>query len=133
MVRVSKNRLENSHLNQLLHQLTDVIGRLDSHQAHGFINEIFGKEEKEIFAKRLAIILMINEGRSLYSIARLLHVSDTTVGKIYDRFERGEFSNTIKALTKNKTDYKKFVDILDSILTVGGIMPHRNTPIRIPR
>ncbi len=133
MVRVSKNRLSDKHLQQLIKQLTDVIGRLNVGQASYFLHEMFGKEEKEVFAKRLAIILMINEGRSLYSIARLLQVSDTTVGKIYDRFERGEFSHTIKALTKNKIDYKKFVDLIDSILTVGGIMPHRNTPIRIPR
>jgi|SRR3989344_2060540 len=133
MVRVSKNRLTEEHLQQLIKQLTDVIGRLNAGQASQFIYEIFGKEEKEIFAKRLAIILMINEGRSLYSIARLLQVSDTTVGKIYDRYKRNEFTHTIKALTKNKTDYKRFVDLVDSILTVGGIMPRRNTPIRIRR
>jgi len=133
MVRVSRNRLSDAHLQQLINQFTDVMGRLGANQAHHFVFELFGKEEKEIFAKRLAIVLMIHEGRSLYSIARLLQVSDTTVGKLFDRYERGEFAHTIKALTKNKTDYKRFLNLIDSILTVGGIMPQRNTPIKIPR
>jgi len=133
MARISKNRLSKDTEGLLIDQMTEVIGRISKTQAAGFIFEFLGKEEKIMLAKRLAAITMIHEGGSTYAIGNRLDISPSTVGKLYDRYIRGDFSNTIKTLTKNKTDYRQFLDLLDSILTVGGIMPHRNTPIRIPR
>lgn len=132
MARVSKNSLSKETEVLLIDQMTEVIGRISQTQASGFIFEFLGKEEKIMLAKRLAAITMIHEGGSTYAIGNRLHISPSTVGKLYDRYNRGDFSNTIKALTKNKTDYKQFLAILDSILTVGGIMPRRNSRIKLP-
>ena len=133
MARISKQTLTAEEQSQLISQLTDVLGRINKEQADNFIFEFFGKEERLMIAKRLATIALIHEKRPVHRIATYLHTSETTVQNLQRRYEQGRFSNTIKSLTKNKTDYKKFIDLLDSILTVGGIMPHRNTPIRIPR
>jgi uncharacterized protein YerC len=133
MARVSKQSLSSTQENELVAQLTEVMGRMNATAAEHFIFEFFGREEKIMFAKRLAIIALIHEQRPLHRIAVYLHVSETTVGKLSDRYERGEFRSTIQALTKNKTDYTKFLDLLDSILTVGGIMPHRNYIIKSKR
>lgn len=131
MARISKQKLNIEKQSQLISQLTDVLGRINKQQATNFISEFFGEEERLMIAKRLAIIALIHEKRPLHRIATHLHVSETTVANLHKRYKQEEFSNTIRALTKNKTDYKKFIDLLDSILTVGGIMPRRNTPIRI--
>lgn len=130
MARISKQALSQTEQNELLTQLTTVIGRMTNDIATHFIDEFFGQEEKIMLAKRLAIIALIHEGRPLHRIAVYLHVSETTVGKLCERYDRDEFSTTIIALTKNKTNYNKFIAILDSILTVGGIMPHRNYILR---
>lgn len=132
-MRLSKNRLNEAQREQLIVQLTDVLGKLNKSQAHDFYFELFGYEEKEIFAKRLAIILMLNEKRTSYSIAQRLKVSETTVAKLYDRYLRGEFKHIIETLTKSKKNYIAVLDIIDSILTVGGIMPHRNYVINPKR
>ena len=133
MARVSKQTLSESEQDKLITQLTDVMGRMNASMAEHFIFEFFGREEKIMLAKRLAIIALIHEHRPLHRIAVHLHVSETTVGKLCDRYERGEFQHTIQSLTKNKTDYTKFLDLLDSILTVGGMMPHRNYVIKTKR
>lgn len=84
-----------------------------------------------MLAKRLAIIALIHEKRAVHRIATYLHTSETTVANLKKRYEENEFCYTIKALTKNKTNYLQFIDLLDSILTVGGIMPYRNSHIKL--
>jgi hypothetical protein len=84
-----------------------------------------------MLAKRLAIITLIHEKRPIHRIATYLHVSETTVANLKRRYDEDEFCNTLRALTKNKADYTQFIDLLDSILTVGGIMPRRNSHIKI--
>jgi hypothetical protein len=131
MTHLSKNSLDAKTESLLIEQMTEVLGRISQQQASGFVFEFLGREEKIMLAKRLAAITMIHEGGTTYSIGRTLHISPTTVGKLFERYDRGEFKSTISALTKNKIDYKQFVEMLDAILTVGGIMPRRNSPIRI--
>lgn len=130
MARLSKLTLSDEVQGELTIQLTEVIGRMNADLAQKFLSEFFGNEEKIMFAKRLAIIALIHEQRPIHRIATHLHVSETTVAKINDRYQRNEFENTIKSLTKNKIDYADFIKLLDSIITVGGIMPHRNYTIK---
>ncbi|MFN3692603.1 MAG: helix-turn-helix domain-containing protein [Candidatus Paceibacteria bacterium] len=132
-MRLSKDRLSEVQREHLISQFTDVLGKLNGNQARMFYEELFGYEEKEIFAKRLAIVLMLNEGRSCYSIAQRLKVSETTVAKLFERYERKEFSNIIESLTKSKKNYTDLLILIDSILTVGGIMPRRNYIIKAKR
>jgi uncharacterized protein YerC len=132
MARLSKNKLTEEHQQELLLQLTSTIGWVNKNLAKDFLSEFFGKEEKVMLAKRLAIIVLLNEKRPIHRIAEHLHTSETTVKNLKDRYDSGQFETTIRVITKNKVDYKKYIDLLDSILTVGGIMPYRNTPIRIP-
>ena len=130
MARISKQNLTPQQAQDLSDQLTEVIGRMNSKLAQHFLSEFFGKEEKVMFAKRLAIIALIHQGRPIHRIATYLHVSESTVAKMHERYEKGEFSFTIKVLTKNKADYEKFLGILETILSVGGIMPPRNYVIK---
>jgi len=119
MARVSKNNSSKETEVLLIDQMTEVIGRISQTQATGFIFEFLGKEEKIMLAKRLAAITMIHEGGSSYAISNILHISPSTVVKLYDRYNRGDFSNTIKALTKNKKDYRELLETIDFILRAG--------------
>ncbi len=132
-MRLSKDRLSEVQREHLISQFADVLGKLNKGQARMFYEELFGYEEKEIFAKRLAIVLMLHEGRSCYSIAQRLKVSETTVAKLFERYARKEFSHIIESLTKSKKNYTDLLILIDSILTVGGIMPHRNYIIKTKR
>ena len=94
--------------------------------------EFFGPEEQIMLAKRLAVIALLHEKRPLHRISLYLHMSETTVAGLQKRYKEKEFEFTIKTLTKNKNNYLQFIELLDSILTVGGLMPQRNSHIKIP-
>jgi|JI10StandDraft_1071094.scaffolds.fasta_scaffold34661_2 uncharacterized protein YerC len=132
-MRLSKNRLTKAQRDQLILQFTNVLGKLDKPQAYDFYNELFGYEEKEIFAKRLAIILMLHQNRSGYAIANSLKVSEATVAKLAKRYQNNEFKNIVTPLTTNKRNFLDLLTMIDSILTVGGIMPRRNYVIKAKR
>jgi hypothetical protein len=60
-------------------------------------------------------------------------VSEATVAKIAQRYARGEFKNIIKPLSNNKRNFLATLEVIESILTVGGIMPPRNYVIKSKR
>lgn len=76
-----------------------------------------------MLAKRLAIVVMLLEGYSMYSISQTLKVSPTTVQKVQSAAANGAFADVLPLLKKDITNYKAIIDTIESILTVGGIMP----------
>lgn len=133
MARISKQALSEQQQADLSRQLTEVIARMDIFQTQNFLSEFFGKEEKIMFAKRLAIIVLLHHDRPIHRIATYLHVSEATVLKLHHRYERGEFNCTLETLHKNKKVFTEFIAILEAILTVGGTMPYKNYVIKQKR
>lgn len=124
MVHLNKHKISEKLLVDLFTRLNETIARLDERQAGLFLNDLLGEEERVMLAKRLGIVVMIMEGYSMYRISRTLKVSPSTVEKIHTAIQQGAFSNVVPALKKNKLNYMAIVEIIDSILTVGGVMPH---------
>lgn len=124
MVHLNRHKLSDKLLTDLFARLNETIAKLDERQAGLFLNDLLGEEERVMLAKRLGIVVMIMEGYSMYRISRTLKVSPSTVEKINAAIAYGAFENVVPALKKNKLNYMAIVEIIDSILTVGGIMPH---------
>ena len=123
MVRLNKNTLPKSSLENLFKQLSQTLGKLNAAQTELALSELLGPEEKIMLAKRLGIMVLLTEGHSLYNIARTLKVSPATAAKIKERLNRNQCSNLQKMLQTNKKDYLKILDLLDSILTLDGNLP----------
>lgn len=86
-----------------------------------------------MLAKRLAVIILLVEGRSLYSVAKMLKVSPVTAKKIKRGLERGAYDHILKVLGKSKKDYFVILKTLDAVLSLGGILPHYNGLSRYQR
>jgi uncharacterized protein YerC len=125
MVRINRHEMTKKDLDRLFLQFDKILGRLDSRSTNTFLNELLGREERITLAKRFAAIVLIIEGSSEYRTARALKLSPTTAGKIASEIERGAYTGVIKLLKKNKRDYLKIIETIDSILHLGGILPHR--------
>lgn len=123
MVHLNKHTLSEKLLVDLFARLNETIAKLDERQAGLFLNDLLGEEERIMLAKRLGIVVMIMEGYSMYRISRTLKVSPSTVEKISTSMQHGAYSNVVPTLKKSKVNYKAIVEIIDTILTVGGIMP----------
>lgn len=126
MVRVNKNQLSKKQLETLFSQLSQTFGKLNNQETNLVLSELLGPEEKLMLAKRLAILVLLLEGKTLYKISILLKVSPTTAEKMKRRLETGKFNELVKVLGKDKKDYFKILTTLDSILHLGGILPHYN-------
>lgn len=107
-------------------QLYKTIGALDKNKADGFLSELLGNEEKIMLAKRLATIVLLTENFSLYKTALILKISSATAEKINRKLERGDYDEILKILGKSNKSYFEFLNTLDSILHLGGILPHYN-------
>lgn len=130
MVRLNKNQLTEQQLTALYSQMSGALGALDAKSADKFFSELLGYEERIMLAKRLAIIILLLEGASLYKIGNVLKVSSATAEKVRRELDAGKYGHTIAILGKNKKDYFKILDTLDAILHLGGILPHYNGPDR---
>lgn len=93
-----------------------------NHGISAIIEELFTDTEKIMFAKRIAIVLMLANKTPQHRIVDILKVSPTTVARISLQVEIGKYDMILKTSRQEKIDMEKLVW---NILTVGGIMPPR--------
>lgn len=126
MVRLNSKQLPQKELDALFVQLNLTLGELSAQQTNHFLSELLGKEERIMLAKRLAVIILLIEGRSLYKVASLLKVSPTMASEVKHKLDSGAYDSIVSVLGKSKKNYYAILETLDSILHLGGILPHYN-------
>ncbi len=124
MVRINRNELSKEELDSLLTQFDILLAKLDQTSTKIFLNELLGNEERIMLAKRLATIILLCEGYSEYRVSRVLKLSPTTTGKVADAIACGSYSGILSILKKNRKNYISMLKTIDSILHLGGILPH---------
>ena len=128
MARISKIDVDAVILAQIEQQLTKTLGKLTEGNASCFIQAFFGPEERMLFAKRLAIIVMLDEQATGYEISKALSVSQATVGKMMERYDRGDYKKLLRLIKKEKANYQELLAVIDSMLTLG--LPRYNSKDR---
>lgn len=126
MVRLNKNLLTEQQFEQLFIQFVRILDPNKSTSTDGVLREILGEEERIMIAKRLATIVLLLEGKSLYNIATTLKISPSTAEKIKQHLDDGDYETILSRLGKSKRNYFAILDTIDSILHLGGILPHYN-------
>lgn len=124
MVRLNKVQLSNIQLDKIFNQLNTIISKLSTKDTDLFLSDLLGGEERIMLAKRLAVVVLLQEGYSLYKISKTLKVSSATASKLKDQMTVGQMDNLVACLQGNKKVYKTLLAAVESILTVGGIMPY---------
>jgi len=124
MVRLNRHTLTQRQQADLLAQLADTISPQDPATAQRIVRELCGHEEQIMLAKRLAAVVLLVEGISMYKAAQLLRLSQSTVEHIARKLERGHFAHTLAQVSKTQQQYQSFLDTLDAILHLGGLLPH---------
>ncbi len=130
MVHLNRNRLSKKQLDLLFDQLNNTLSKFSSEDAGSFLSELLGYEERIMLAKRLAVIILLLEGKSLYRTAMILKISTATAEKVKTKIDCGKYDQIIASIGKNKKEYFSILETLDKILHLGGILPHRNGPDR---
>lgn len=123
MSRINRTQLSPKELGALLDQFDSLLGTLNKSATNNILNEVLGHEERIMLAKRLIGIVLLTEGYTEYRTAQTLKLSPSTTGKLASRIAGGEFAETLRILKKNKKNYIKILETIDSILHFGGILP----------
>ncbi len=125
MVRINKNLLPAKNIKSLNKQLDTVLGELAPDKISVFLNGLIGPEERLMLAKRLAVIVMLKEGYSSYRIAETLKLSQSTIKNIQARRSGDAYVEVTKTLKNHLEVYIAILEVVDSLLHAGGIIPHR--------
>jgi uncharacterized protein YerC len=133
MVRLNQHPLSGEQMGFLHMQLSKTISRLSERQARNFLGTLLGPEEQIMIAKRLAIVVLLLENRTLYSIASLLKVSPSTAEKIKRQLDEGALDAVVNVLKKDKLSYMEILSFVDNILHLNGLLPHYSGPKRTRR
>lgn len=126
MVRLNSTQLSKQQTDQLWLQLIEIISPKQPSHTTRVLHEVLGREEQIMIAKRIAAAVLITEGVTPYRIANKLKLSQTTIHSIRKKVEHGGYAHTLSSITRNKKEYVTFLDTLDTILHLGGILPHYN-------
>ena len=119
MTNVSKQPLNKKLQKQLFDQFVQLLALTSQGEANGLYYELFTPSERIMFVKRIAVIAMLSRGHSPYRIAATLHMSDTTVSKLLERYERNQFHTIEKLLRQKKFDHETFWNVIGLLLTAG--------------
>lgn len=124
MTNISKNPLTTTQLENLFDQMSAVFANTSKKHVHDILSDLLGHEEKIMLAKRLAAIVLLARNRSIYFTANSLHLSTATVAKLEDQMICGQFTHITSLFEKKSKGVAEILETIDSILHLGGILPH---------
>src|SRR5258708_14418 len=108
MPHVSSNKLSLPLQDKLYKKLLQIFSQ--AHKKKNFslvFQELLTDTEKIMFAKRIAIVLLLESDTPQEKIVDILKVSPTTVSKMSLQVEIGAYANTIKNSVKEKAEVEK--------------------------
>lgn len=117
MPHVSRNPLAKRVENQLITNLNTVLTNIkNGEEMISFVEALLTPTEKLMIAKRLAIILLIEEGIPESTIAKMLHVTRITVAKMHLFYEaRGKGFNIALDKLKDQKVHEELKKLLFSL------------------
>lgn len=111
MTNISKKKLKDKVFVAICDQLTNYISKLNnSEKTKMFLDGLFTESEKIMIAKRFAVIVMIKYGYDFFVIQKTLKLSMTTIYKISEKMDDGEYSFILDQIPKGSLINKKIKD-----------------------
>jgi len=113
MTRVSKRKIKDEDFKKIFDKFIEIIDLSRSRKNIGlFTKEFFSPAERIMLAKRIEIIYMVIEKIPDRVIADTLSVSTSTIGRIIEKYDRGEYRYLDSIMKRNK---ESLMDIIEKI------------------
>ena len=101
MPHISKRLLQKEQFIEMHKQLYKIINDFSKiNKTSLLLDTILTKTEKIMLSKRLAIVLLLDQGETIYAIENTLKVSPSTVARISNDHENGKFSKMLNEIKK---------------------------------
>ena len=113
MPQVSKKKIKNKEFEKIFKKFIDVIDLSGSSKhTKNFLNEFFYPTERIMLAKRIGIIYMIIHEIPDRVISDTLSVSTSTIGRIIEKYDRGDYKYLDSIIRKNK---ESIIDMIEEL------------------
>jgi len=119
MPHVSRQKSDEKILNNLFAELVKILSPHNTKDASKILNDLLTYTEKIMLAKRLAAIMMIAEGHSMYEIAAKLHISTSTVKRLHSNKQNAEYFQLLSVLRKRREEKERFWEIVETVSRLG--------------
>ncbi len=128
MPHVSRNKLPKDIEEQLLNNFDLVLSSISNKDRMiKFLSFLLTETERVMLAKRLAVVILVSEGKADSEISNSLHITRMTIGKIryfYEARAKVGFDVALAELKSErlKTEVKKFIGSLTryAVRAAGG-------------
>ncbi|MBN2094316.1 MAG: hypothetical protein JW740_03055 [Candidatus Zambryskibacteria bacterium] len=113
MSQVSKRKIKDEDFKKIFDKFIEIIDLSRSKKyIKNFIKEFFYPTERIMFAKRIGILYMMIEKIPDRVIADTLSVSTSTIGRMAEKYEKGEYKYLVSLMRKNR---ESIIDMLEKI------------------
>lgn len=127
MTQVSKYKLRIDVEKRIYELLSNSLAKIkDRDEVNNFLDDFFSPTEKTVFAKRLAIAVLLSKGNDYQEIRQILRVTPVTISKMSLRMKYG--NGTVKKIANKiaiSDDNKALLQELESFFDV----PTKGLPI----
>ena len=122
MPHVSTRKLEDNHKEDLYREFLRSLERaFDAEKSLYVLGQFFTQTEREMFAKRFAVIAMLEKKVPMAQIARALKMSEVTIATMSLKHEAGKYEWVVKSALGKKDIW----EIIENILTLDGHLPQK--------
>lgn len=105
MTKISRKKLSGDKMGLLIEQLWRAFASLkNKEEVHDFLHDILTHTEIQMLAKRLQVVMLLEEGLTYKQIKDILNISEATISKIQNwrqAFGRG-YKTVIDRLAEQK-------------------------------
>lgn len=116
MAQISKNRLSEKTELEMLNNFATLLSSIrQTDEMKMFLATVFTPTEQIMIAKRLAIVILLEEKLTDAEIAEKLHLTRITVGKFRYYFQTQSGYPLLVAHIKKQQNYEEFKRILISL------------------
>ena len=124
MPHVSNKKLKDEHQEAIYKEFVSSLERcFDRRKSLAVLSQFFTRTEKEMFAKRFAVIVMLSKGTLPSTISRILKMSPTTIDTMNARYQAGKYDWVIKTALKKDSIWELLDEIAENMNTAGGLLP----------
>lgn len=125
MVYVSKKKVDPKIESVLADQLLSFLAAAKTkREAATLANELLTDAERAMLAKRLAVIVMLERGRSFQEVEHALKVTPQTISRLWRQRREGAFIKICRYARANTAHFKKrndrFMETLEEWFTLSG-------------
>lgn len=123
MTRISKQPLDSILSEKFFGDFIECLKKANRKSLHIFMGTLLTPTERIMLAKRVAAITLLRDDCPIRDVARMLHMSTSTIFEMKNNLSEGKYDGMFPAMKWSKAEREKFWNALELVLRGG--LPRR--------